>query len=260
MRKPVTIMIANQKGGVGKTTCTLEVCNALGRKGYKVLGIDLDPQNSFSKLSKSDISAKNLKNVLDVNILPTDAIQHLKNFDIIPGSEDLADASVTYGKTNDVWLLSDALDVVRDKCDYDFVIMDSAPGRSKLLEMEYIAADYIIAPTEADPEAESGLFKIKKDIVEFSKHNQSHVKFLGTVMNRYKRQTNLHRAMFQNLTTISEAIGAKPFATPIRETVKSGEARINKEAIGDYDKSTGIAEDYSKLVDEIVARVEEEEK
>ena len=259
--KPIIIMIANQKGGVGKTTCTLEICNALGKQKHKVLGIDLDPQNSFSKLSGADIEAEgNLKKVLDVKAIPTDVIQHMEYFDIIPGSEELADASVIYGKTNDIWLLSDAIDIIKDQCSYDYIILDSAPGRSKLLEMEYIAADYIIAPTEPDTEAQSGLYKIKKDIVEFSKHNQSHVKFLETFMNKYKKQSNLHKAMYESLQNISEDIGAEPFETKIRDTVKVSEARINKKPIEEYAKTSGIAEDYAGLVKEIVKRVKGCEK
>lgn len=256
MKKPIVIMIANQKGGVGKTTCAVEICNAFGKKGKKVLGIDVDPQNSFSKISGADTNTENnLKKVLDVKIMPMAAIQKLKNYDIIPGSEDLADASVLYGKTNDIWLLLDAIEVLKEKTKYEYIIMDSAPGRSKLLEMEYIAADYLIAPTEPDSEAESGLYKIKKDIQEFSKHNQSHVKFLGVFMNKYKRNANLHKAMFDNLKNIEDDIGVKRFESTIRETVKTSEARILKQSIGEYAKGAKVSEDFDNLVDEIIKRI-----
>ena len=260
MKKPIVIMIANQKGGVGKTACSIELCNAFGKKKYKVLGIDLDPQNSFSKISNADISTeKNLKAVLDVKLLPTDAIQHLKHYDIIPGSEDLAESGL-YNKTNDVWLLEEALEVLKKKTDYDFIILDSAPGRSKLLEMEYIASDYIIAPTEADTEAESGLYKIQKDIIEYSRHNQSHVQFLGVFMNKYKSNSRLHRSMYDNLKKIEGDIGAKRFETTIRATVKAAEARLVKQSISEYVKDAGISEDFEKLVKEIIKRIKESEK
>ena len=261
MKKPIVIMIANQKGGVGKTTCSIEISNAFSKKGYSVLAIDMDPQNSFSTLSGADTGTdNNLKKVLDVKIAPDEAIQHLKSFDMIPGSEELADASTTYGKTNDVWLLFDAIDYLKEKTDYDFIIIDSAPGRSKLLEMEYMASDYIIAPIEADPEAIKGLYKIKKDIEEFTRHKQTNVRFLGVIMNKY-RKSNLTDAFFDNLNDIADDIGAKRFETKLRNTVKTGEARTRRTAIVDYVKKAKnkmtISDDFNSLIDEIIMRVED---
>lgn len=251
-------MVANQKGGVGKTTCVIEICNAFSRMGYKVLGIDTDPQNSFSKLSNADIeSPNNLKAVLDMKIHPNDAIQHLERFDIIPGSEDLAGSSL-YGETNDAWLLAEAIEAITE--DYDFIIMDSGPGRSRLLEMEYIAADYVLAPTTPDTESESGLFKLKKDLIAFTKHGQSHALLLGVYMNRFKRATNIHRSMYNNLINIQDELGTTVFKSTIRDTVKAEETRLFRTSLNDMDKKSRVAEDFNRLIEEIIVKIKEKEK
>lgn len=258
-KKPIIIMIANQKGGVGKTTITLELCSAFGKKGYKVLGIDLDPQNSFSKISGAKIDDElSIKKTLDSKfgkvITPiNNQIQHLKNYDIVVGSELLSEASSLYGADGDEWLLADALETVAD---YDYVIIDSAPGRSRLLYMSYLSADYILIPTEADTEANAGIYKISKDIQQYSKRkNMCHAKILGIVMNRFKANSNFHKSMFQNLEKIGKEVGTYPFYTCIPETVKAGEARLMKKTLNEYDSKSKISDRFESLVDEIIIRI-----
>ena len=259
MKKPIIIMIANQKGGVGKSEAALELCNAFGKKNYKVLAIDLDPQGSLSNLTGADTNARTIKEVLDSTttgnfVLPSEVIQHMKNYDVIIGNSELAKADTMYGGPEDGFILADALETVDE---YDFIILDSAPGRSALLYMEYVAADYVIAPTEPDVEAEKGLYQIKKDI---GSYRNSHAKFLGVFMNKYTQNTRIHQAMFENLKNIEDELGAKRFESTIRNTVKAQEARLAKMPISDYAKNSGIAEDYSNLVDEIILRIKEYEK
>lgn len=254
--KPIIIMVANQKGGVGKTTIALELANAFGRKGYKTLGIDLDPQISFSKLSGAVIDEElSIKKTLDSKfgkITPiNNQIQKLTNFDIVIGSELLSEASSLYGAEGDDWILVDALETVKD---YDFIIIDSAPGRSRLLYMSYLSADWVLIPTEADTEANAGIYKISKDIQQYSRRNMCHAKILGIVMNRY-RNTNFHKSMLQNLEQIGKEVGTYPFFTHIPETVKAAEARLYKQTMNDYDKKLKISKDFEALVDEIILRI-----
>lgn len=251
------IAIANQKGGVGKTACAVELCTALGKKGYKVLGIDMDPQNSFTKLSGAnplhELTIRDLfKSETDID--PLGAIQHLANYDIISGNEKLTDDN--YSDDASKWLLADLTEALGEFTDYDFIILDSAPGRSPLLEMEYRAADYIVAPTEADAEAESGLYKIKKDIDVKVKHHEKAPVFLGVFMNKFKK-ANIQTAYYENLNAISEQIGTKRFEQTIRDASSIREARTSKKSISDYDVKSKISNDFSALVDEIILRMGE---
>ena len=256
IQKPVVIMIANQKGGVGKTTLTLELSNVLGKKGYKVLGIDLDPQISFSKLSgavvEDDLSIKKTLDSKFGTITPINGlIQSLDNYDIVVGSEALSESSSLYGAEGDDWLLADALETVTD---YDIILIDSAPGRSRLLYMSYLSADWVLIPTEADTEANAGIYKIAADLKQYSKRNMCHAKILGFVMTKFEN-TRLHRFMYDNLILIGKEVNSYPFYTKISKTVKANEARLSKQSIADYDTKSKVVENYSDLADEIVNRI-----
>jgi cellulose biosynthesis protein BcsQ len=121
--------------------------------------------------------------------------------------------------------------------------------------MSYLSADWVLIPTEADTEANAGIYKIAKDIQQYSKRNMCHAKILGIIMNRYKSNSNFHKSMFQNLATIGKEVGTFPFYTCIPETVKAGEARLYKKTLNQYDKKLRISESFSSLVDEIISRL-----
>lgn len=255
LKKPTVIMISIEKGGTGKTTCTLELCSTFGKE-YKVLGIDLDPQMNFTMYSGADEqSGKTLKNVLDADMLIEDSVQHLKDFDIVPGDKKLANASKLYGDADDIYLLKDALE---DMDGYDFIFLDSAPARSPLLYMEYVASDYIIAPTECDDGSIQGLLEIGEDINRFRKHGQTHVRVLGTLMNKMEN-TAMHKASYEDLESLSDRIGGKPFRTKIRKSIAASEAKTMKESITDYSPKNNVAKDYQSLKEEILTRLEEAE-
>lgn len=255
MKKPTIIMISVQKGGTGKTTVALELCSTFG-KDYKVLGIDLDPQMNLTMYSGADTtSGKTLKSVLDVKMTIEDTIQHLNHFDLVPGDKELANASKLYGDADDVYLLEEALEYVKD---YDFIFLDSAPARSPLLYMEYIASDYIIAPTECDDGSIEGLLEIGEDIKRFKKHGQSHVEVLGTLMNKTEN-TAMHKASYDDLVNLADRIGGEPFKTKIRKSIVASEAKTARESINDYNPSNNVAIDFRNLKDEIIERLKEKD-
>lgn len=255
MKKPIIIMISVEKGGTGKTTVALELCSTFGKE-YKVLGIDLDPQMNLTMYSGADEkSTKTLKNVLDADILIEDSIQHLKDFDIVPGDKKLANASKLYGDADDIYLLKDAVEDIRD---YDFIFLDSAPARSPLLYMEYVASDYIIAPTECDDGSIEGLLEIGEDIARFKKHGQTNVRVLGTLMNKMEN-TAMHKNSYEDLQSLADKIGGKPFKTQIRKSIAASEAKTMRESINDYKPYNNVAIDFRKLKKEIIERINEME-
>ena len=187
-----TISIASAKGGVGKSTCTVEIANAIRNITHKkVLVIDLDENSTLSDNVGADVDAKNtIYEVLTGQCAITDAIQHIQLFDIIPGSKSLSKAHIEFTDREDVYLLSDIIEFIKD--DYDYIFVDNAPSRSVLLTMTIIAADYIVIPTMADNGSMKMVKEMENDIAKLVKgrNHESHAIIIGYILNFY-RQTNM---------------------------------------------------------------------
>ena len=250
------IMISNQKGGVGKTTTTLELCSLFGKK-YRVLGIDLDSQRNFSMYAGADLEdVPTVNEVLNAQVLLEDAVQHLDNFDILVGSKALAEASKTFGEPDDIYLLQDILEDVED---YDYIFIDNAPARSPLLYMSYVVSDYIIAPAECDDGALEGLRELGTDINRFKKRKQTHVKVLGLLLNKTEN-TVMHNLAYEEMEEIGAELGCKPFQTTIRKSITVAEAKAARQSINEYAKTNNSAKDHKKLMKEIEKRIQEIEE
>lgn len=250
------IMISNQKGGVGKTTTALELCNLFGEK-YKVLGIDLDSQRNFSMYAGAKLEeVPTVNEVLNAEILLEDAVQHLEKFDILIGSKSLSEAAKSFGEPDDIYLLSDVLE---DLNKYDYVFIDNAPARSPLLYMSYIASNYIIAPAECDDGALEGLRELGTDIARFQKRNQTNVKMLGLLLNKTEN-TVMHNLAYEEMKEIGKELGCEPFNTCIRKSIAVTEAKAARESINEYAKGNNSAADYRRLMKEIEKRIKKNER
>lgn len=250
------IMISNQKGGVGKTTTALELCNLFGEK-YKVLGIDLDSQRNFSMYAGAELEhVATVNEVLNAEILLEDAIQHLDKFDILIGSKSLSEAAKTFGEPDDIYLLSDILE---DVDTYDYIFIDNAPARSPLLYMSYVVSNYIIAPAECDDGALEGLRELGTDIARFQKRNQTQVKMLGLLLNKTEN-TVMHNLAYEEMKEIGKELGCEPFHTSIRKSIAVTEAKAARESINSYSKGNNSAADYRRLMKEIEKRIKKIEK
>lgn len=251
-----TIMISNQKGGVGKTTTSFEICSILGKKN-KVLGIDMDAQRNFSMYAGAELDdVPTINEVLSAQVLLKDAVQHLKDFDMLISSKNLAEAAKIYGEPDDIYLLKDVLEV--DATDYDYVIIDNAPARSPLLYMSYLASDYIIPVAECDDGALEGIHEIVLDLERFRKHNQTNVKVLGLLLTKYEK-TGMHEMAYETLQEMGSELGAPPFSVKIRKSIVVSEAKTARLSINDYKVQNSAARDYNKLCKEILDRISKDQ-
>lgn len=240
------IMIGNQKGGIGKTTTTLELCYLFSKK-YKVLGIDLDGSRNFSKCSGAAIdNVPTVRDVLIGNCMLSDAIQNLASFDVLPAHKKLANSAKEFGDPDDVYLLRDVL----EDNDYDFIFIDNAPARSPLLNMSYIASNYCLALSECDENSFDGLLELGSDIEKFKKRKWTDLRLLGIILNRYEN-TGAHRRASKELTAIAERLDTVLFKTILRKGIIAADSKEARVAINELDGRSKLGGDFKDLAKEI---------
>lgn len=255
-----TIAIANMKGGIGKTTTSIELAACLNNEGKKVLLIDFDQQCNLSDYVDANQSGMTIYNLLMAETEPEPLIQKTKEgFDIIPGSPELSKADVTFNDSMDVYILQDIIEVLEDK--YDYIIVDNSPARNVLLNMCYVASDSIILCTEADDGSLKGIEAILADLGKYraAKHEVSHADILAMVMVRYEK-TAIQDATVEILEEKAAALDDKykthgiPFVGKVRKSIKVTEAKSFKESLQKYQKYSSPAMDYRKIAKEIIKR------
>ena len=191
----VVVAITNQKGGVGKSTSAESLSNVIAAKKKKVLLIDLDQQGNLSKYVGADLSKPTIYDVLNAEKPIADAIQKCGRIDIITSSKELSKSDKEFGEHDDIFLLADVIELIKDK--YDYIFIDNGPARSTLLTMAYVASDYIIIPTEVDDGSMDGVDEVNNDIIKYrqGKRPITKAKIAMLLLNRYE-----NTVMHQNAT------------------------------------------------------------
>ncbi len=249
------IAIANQKGGVGKTTTTISLSACLAEKGLKVLAIDMDPQaNMTSGVGFEKDSAE--YTVYDLLIGKADiheAIQPniLENLDIIPSNLDLAGAEVEMmSMVGKEFVLRDAIEPVRD--DYDYILIDCPPSLSTLTVNAMTAANAVLVPIQCEYYALEGLSQLIQTVELVRSRLNDSLYIAGVVLTMYDARTNLSMQVAEN---VKENLNQTVYDTVIPRNIRLAEAPSYGMPINVYDsKSTG-AESYRQLADEVVKKI-----
>ena len=257
-----TILIANQKGGIAKTTTCTALASGLALKGYKTLLIDADPQGNSTDTYRAEVEghATLYDVLLDKDRIPlSEAIQHTDAGDIVAADPLLS--------TADQVLLSDPegfyrmVDAIRDlenfvdpadKKTYDFVVIDTGPADNSILKNCMVAADYIVIPVTADRYSLQGLAKLNDTIVAIQRRHNRSLKVLGLLLVKYDKRTRLAQEVREVLDSVSEAMNTRVFDTTIRESIKAKEAQAKRKTLYAHAPYSTTAFDYKRLVEEVV--------
>ena len=243
------IVFANQKGGVAKTTTTLNLAVAFKEQGFRVLVVDLDPQGNLtmSQGMNPDAIERSMFDVL-VHRLPISEIIHTAEVDVAVSSIDLAGAELALSSMiGRERALEKSLLEVRDK--YDFIMIDTPPSLGLLTINAFVAATGVIVPVQCEYLSLRGLVQLENTLAMVRENLNPDVKIEGILPTMFDRRT-LHSR--EAVEILEESFGDLVYKTRIRKTVRYAEAPVKGQSVLKYDPSGTAAEGYRELAKEVL--------
>lgn len=255
MGKSAVIAIANQKGGVGKTTTAINLAAGLARRGHKVLLVDLDPQSnsSLSYLDMREVGLSVYDLLTDRRVRCEQVIYRtgVGGLDIVPSRINLAKFETQIaGEFDAPYRVKDRLEPLRRQ--YPFIILDTPPTLGLITVNALVTASHLLVPIQSSYYALEGTDDLLETVEKVKARPNPGLRLLGVVVTLHDRRTTLGKDILRQIVSV---FGDQVFRTVITKSVRLEESPAYREPIFTFAPESSGAREYETLTEEVLARV-----